>query len=95
MAGLDPATHSAPHHRAMCFGTVLSGWSLRLTNRVGGRVKPGHDDMELNCGPVLNVDGAEAQRRGRLVSLHLGTVWPRAASDRSLRRRAEAQPTFS
>jgi hypothetical protein len=43
MAGLDPATHAVPHHRLMCFGIVVTRRRQRLTNRVGGRVKPGHD----------------------------------------------------
>jgi hypothetical protein len=47
MAGLDPATHAARHHRPMRRGSVTSRPRWRLSNRVGGRIKSGHDDMLL------------------------------------------------
>jgi hypothetical protein len=31
MAGLDPATHAAPHRRPTCFGTVPDWRDQRLT----------------------------------------------------------------
>ncbi len=43
MAGLDPAIHAAPGHRA-----VGISHTLRQANDVDGRVKPGHD--EPRCG---------------------------------------------
>jgi hypothetical protein len=43
MAGLDPATHAVPHHLPLCSGMVPSGCRQRMTNRVGGRIKSGHD----------------------------------------------------
>jgi hypothetical protein len=48
MAGLDPATRAAPHHRAMCSGTVPSRCHQRLKNRVGGRIESGHDGIVVS-----------------------------------------------
>jgi len=45
MAGLDPATHAAPHHWPMSGGIALSRRHQRLTNGVGGRIKSGHDGI--------------------------------------------------
>jgi hypothetical protein len=45
MAGRVPATHAAPHHRPMCLGAAPDWRDQRLTNRVGGRIKSGHDDV--------------------------------------------------
>jgi hypothetical protein len=47
MAGRDPATYAAPHHRPMSVCTVPPLRCQLLTSRVGGRIKSGHDDIVL------------------------------------------------
>jgi hypothetical protein len=46
MAGLDPATHAAPGRKGLSFGRRTGSPFARPVqrNRVGDRVKPGHDE---------------------------------------------------